>query len=234
MKGNKPALSNKAKKVKIAYSQKASFSQKDFVSFKPITGFPIIALGGSAGGLEAFEKFFANMPPQTGMAFILISHLAPDHISIMPELIQKSTAMNVQQIKDGLKVLPDHVYVVPPKKELDIFDGTLRLTETTGVHGPNLPIDYFFRSLAADQKENAACIILSGMGTDGSLGLQEVKNELGMVMVQDPETAKFDSMPRSAIATGLAEFVLPVEKMPEQLVKYFKRSVSQRQNRSAT
>jgi chemotaxis response regulator CheB len=158
------------------------------------------------------------------MAFVVVPHLDPTHISILPQLIQKCTKMQAIQAEDGLKVLPNTIYIVPPNKDLSIFHGTLQLVEPTGSRAVRLPINYFFRSLAQDQKEKAICIVLSGMGMDGSLGLRAIKEDLGMAMVQTPETAKYDSMPRSAIQTGLADYVLPPEKMGEHLVEYAKRA----------
>ena len=182
----------------------------------------IVGIGASAGGLEACERFFANMPAKTGMAFILVAHLDPTHASIMPELLQKSTKMKVLQVKDGMKVQPDSVYVIPPNRDLGILNGTLQLIDPLEAPGHRMPIDYFLRTLAEDQKERAICIILSGMGTDGSLGLRAIKGELGMVMTQEPTTAKYAGMPQSAMATGLVDYLLPPEKMADELVKYVK------------
>ncbi len=184
------------------------------------TKFPIVGIGASAGGLEAYESFFKAMPADNGMAFVLVSHLDPTHISLLPELISKQTKMKVLQVEDGQKLLPDHVYVIPPNKNLNILNGSLYLLQLPRSRGLNLPIDNFFRSLAQDQGSNAIAIILSGTGTDGTLGLKEIKGEMGMVMVQDETSAKYDGMPRSAIATGLADYILPVDKMPNQIMKY--------------
>jgi two-component system, chemotaxis family, CheB/CheR fusion protein len=186
------------------------------------TGFYIVGVGASAGGLEAFEAVFRNMPENPGMAFVLVPHLDPTHTSILPQLVQKCTTMKVIQVKDGLKALPNTVYIVPPNKDLAILHGTLLLIEPTGSRAVRLPIDYFFRSLAQDQREKAICIVLSGMGTDGALGLRAIKEEFGMAMVQTPETAKYESMPRSAVETGLVDYVLPPEKMGSHLVEYAK------------
>lgn len=194
-------------------------------AFRPRTTLPVVGIGASAGGLEAFESFFTAMPADAGLAFILVPHLDPTHISIMPELIQKRTAMQVLQIKDGMRVAPDTVYVVPPNRDLSILNGTLQLMELSRPRGVNLPIDSFLRSLARDQGPNAVCIILSGTGSDGTLGVKAIKSEAGMVMVQDEESAKYDGMPRSAIATGLADYVLPPGEMPGQLIKYLRHAV---------
>jgi two-component system, chemotaxis family, CheB/CheR fusion protein len=182
--------------------------------------FPIVGIGASAGGLEALEAFFKLMPSDAGLAFVLVVHLAPTHISILPELLQKRTKMRVCQIADGMQVERNCVYVIPPNKDLTILHGTLNLMDLSQPRGVNLPIDSFFRSLAQDQERNAVCIILSGTGTDGTLGVKAIKGKTGMVMVQDEESAKYEGMPRSAISTGLVDYVLPPGEMPGQLVKY--------------
>jgi two-component system CheB/CheR fusion protein len=181
--------------------------------------FPIVGIGASAGGLEAFEQFFTNMPPDNGMAFILIQHLDPSHKSILTDLIRRYTSMKVSQIEDGMKVEPDSVFVIPPNRYLAILHGKLHLMDSPA-SGIRAPIDFFFRSLAEDQKEKSICIILSGTGTEGTLGLRAIKGEGGMVMVQSSESAKYDGMPRSAISTGLVDYTLPADKMPEQLIDY--------------
>ncbi|MFT5693781.1 MAG: two-component system CheB/CheR fusion protein [Oceanicoccus sp.] len=189
-------------------------------------GFPIVSLGASAGGLEAFEVFFKAMSPDSGIAFVLIAHLDPTHVSLLPELMQKRSKMKVQQIEDNMRVEPNNVYVIPPNKNLEIINGHLQLMNLPKPRGANLPIDTFFRSLAKDQGTNAVCIILSGTGTDGTLGLKAIKGEVGMVMVQDEASAKYDGMPRSAIATGLADYILDPGKMPEQLIRYTRHARS--------
>jgi two-component system, chemotaxis family, CheB/CheR fusion protein len=185
----------------------------------------VVGLGASAGGLDALEKFFEHMSESSGMAFIVVSHLDPNHISIMPELIQKSTRMKVLQAEDGMIVESDHVYVAPANNDLAIFHGTIQLIEPLEAHGFRRPIDFFFRSLSTDLGEKAICIILSGMASDGSDGLKAVKSELGMVMVQEPSSAKFDGMPTSAIKTGLADYILPPEEMPQQLIAYASQKI---------
>lgn len=180
----------------------------------------IVGIGGSAGSLEAYEQFFKNMPSDTGMAFVLVPHLDPTQKGIMPEIIQRLTKMKVFRVEDGMKVQPNNIYVIPPNKDMSIFHGTLHLMEPAAPRGLRMPIDYFFRHLAEDQKERAICIILSGMGSDGTLGLKAIKENLGMAMVQDPESAKYDVMPRNAIETGLVDYVLPPDKMPEKLISY--------------
>ena len=197
----------------------------------PLERFPIIGMGASAGGLEAFESFFKAMPGDSGMAFVLISHLDPTHISLLPELIQKKTKMKVHLIEDGIEIQPDMIYVIPPNKDMSILNKALHLMDLPHPRGFNLPIDNFFKSLAQDQGANAIGIILSGTGSDGSLGLKQIKGELGMVMVQDEVSAKYSGMPRSAVATGLVDYVLPVDKMPEALIKYTRHAIVKPRNK---
>ena len=185
---------------------------------------PIVGIGASAGGLEAFAAFFESMPADAGIGFVLVAHLDPDHVSLLPELLQKHTKMPVLQAQDDVKVEADHVYVIPPNKELTIFNGSLQLLDLVRSRGANLPIDAFFRALAQDQGRNAVCIVLSGTGSDGTLGLKAVKEATGMVMVQDEASAAHEGMPRSARATGLADYVLPPAEMPEQLIKYIRHA----------
>ena len=177
-------------------------------------------MGGSAGGLEAFEQFFSHLPPDTGMAFILVPHPEPTHKGMMPELLGRHTMMKVVEVEDGMEVQPDHVYVIPPNSDLAILHGKLQVLEPVAPRGLRMPIDFFLRQLAADQKEKAISIILSGMGSDGTLGLKAIKENLGMTMVQDPGSAKYDGMPRSAINTGLVDFVAPAEELRARLIGY--------------
>ncbi|MBF0572753.1 MAG: PAS domain-containing protein [Desulfamplus sp.] len=181
-----------------------------------------VAIGASAGGLEALEKFFMNMPAQSTLGFIVIQHLSPDYKSLMVEILSKRTPMEVFRAEDGLTVNAGCIYLIPPKKNLTIFHGKLILSEQDHSRGLNLPIDIFFRSLAEDQAEKAVGIILSGTGSDGMRGVRAIKECGGMVMVQSEETAKFDGMPRAAISTGLSDFVLPPEEMPIQLLAFIK------------
>ena len=177
-------------------------------------------MGASAGGLEAIEKFFSNMPNDSGIAFIIIMHFDLSAKSVMAEILKGYTKMEVFQVEDGMKVEPNRVYIIPPNRDMAILHRTLHLYEPVVSKGIRHPIDFFFRSLADDQKENSICIILSGTGTEGTLGLKAIKGEGGMVMVQSLESAAYDGMPRSAIATGLVDYILPPEKIPRQLVSY--------------
>ncbi|MFA5824068.1 MAG: chemotaxis protein CheB [Thermodesulfovibrionales bacterium] len=190
---------------------------------RPVSGCPVIGIGASAGGLEALELFFTHMPPDAGIAFVIIQHLDPKHKSIMDELLKRRTTMRVLQAGDGVALEPNSVYLNQPDKDVGIFNGTFQLTDPVETHRVRLPINHFFRSLSEDQGGNAICIILSGSGSDGTLGLKEIKGSGGMVMVQNPEQAQYDSMPRSAIETGLVDYVLPAEKMPKELIGYIKQ-----------
>ena len=185
-------------------------------------GFPIVGIGASAGGLAAFEAFFSAMPADVdpGMAFVLVQHLDPNHKSILTDLIKRYTRMQVYEVKDGMKVQPNCTYIIPPGRDMAFLGGTLQLLEPAAPRGQRLPIDFFFRSLANDQHERAICIILSGTGSDGTQGLRMVKSEGGMTMAQLPESTTYDGMPRSAIATGLVDYVLPPAEMPSQLIAY--------------
>lgn len=183
----------------------------------------VVGIGASAGGLDAFESFFRNMPSDSGMAFVLVPHLSPEHKSMMPELLNRHTSMQVLQAEDGQAVLPDHVYIIPPNKDMSILGGALNLFEVVEQRGVRHPIDFFFRSLAQDQGERAICIVLSGTGTEGALGLKAVKGEGGLVLVQDPSEAKYDGMPASAIATGLVDYVLPAGEIPGRVMEYAAR-----------
>jgi two-component system CheB/CheR fusion protein len=187
---------------------------------KPATEFPIVGIGASAGGLEALEQFLKNVPKNCGMAFVVVQHLDPTHKGMLVELLQRMTPMPVVQAKDRLRVERDSVYVIPPNKDMSLLHGFLHLLTQTSPRGLNLPIDFFFRSLAEDQQERAIGVILSGMGSDGTLGLRAVKEKAGAVFVQSLASAKFDGMPRSAIDAGLADVVAPVEELPAKIIAY--------------
>jgi two-component system, chemotaxis family, CheB/CheR fusion protein len=187
--------------------------------------FPIVGIGASAGGLEALELFLRQVPKNSGLAFVIVQHLDPTHIGIMPELLQRTTTMEVFQVRDRMKVKPDCVYVIPPNKDLSILHGVLHLFEPTAARGLRLPIDFFFRSLAEDRKERSIGVILSGMGSDGTMGLRAIKEKAGVALVQDPASAKFDSMPRSAINAGLADLVGPAEELPGKILGYLRHAL---------
>ncbi len=184
--------------------------------------FPIVGIGASAGGLEALQEFFGHMPPDTGLGFVVVTHQHPGHVSLLPNLLSKATQMPVVEARDALKVEPNHVYVGPPGGLLAIAGGMLHRLAADSGRTPHLPIDYFFRSLATDQREHAICVVLSGTGTDGTLGMRAIKAESGMAMVQEPPSAKYAGMPASASATGLADYVLAAAAMAGQLIAYAK------------
>ncbi len=186
--------------------------------------FPIVGIGASAGGLEALELFLKHVPEGSGMAFVIVQHLDPNHKGIMVELLQRTTPMPVVQVKDRQKVTPDRVYVIPPNKDMSILHGVLHLLEPAAPRGLRLPIDFFLRSLADDCKPRSIGVILSGMGSDGTLGLRAIKENAGVVFVQAPASAKFDGMPRSAIDAGLADVVAPAEELPRRIIGYLKHT----------
>lgn len=190
------------------------------ITDKPAAGFPIVGIGASAGGLAAFEAFFSAIPKDTipGMAFVVVQHLAPDHKSILTDLIQSYTHMQVFEVVDGMMVQTNCVYIIPPGCDMALLGGRLQLLEPTAPRGHRLPIDFFFRSLAQDQHEWAICIVLSGTGSDGTEGLRDIKSEGGTVIVQTPDSAEFKNMPLSAISTGLVDYELTPAEMPAQLI----------------
>jgi two-component system CheB/CheR fusion protein len=214
------------------------YKKQDNLNHKPITvaseiaeghpvtalSFPIVGIGASAGGLEAFEIFFKACPADTGMAFVLVSHLSPDHHSLLTEILQRSTSMPVAQVVDQNRVKPNHVYIIPPAHDMGLLNGVLQLSKTDTSGGLYLPIDIFFRSLAEDQAERAIGIILSGTASDGTLGLRAILGAGGTCIVQTPSTAKYNGMPQSAINAGYATHILNVEDMPLMLLELSRQS----------
>jgi two-component system CheB/CheR fusion protein len=199
-------------------NKKPAKPTKDVASQGP--GFPIVGVGASAGGLEALEVFLANTPADCGMAFVIIQHLDPDHKGVLAELLQRGTKMKVFQVQDRMRIELNCVYVIPPNKDMSILHGVLHLLEPVAPRGLRLPIDFFFRALADDQQEKSIGVILSGMGSDGTLGLRAIKEKAGMVFVQEPGSAKFDSMPRSVIDAGLADVTVPAKDLPGKILAY--------------
>jgi two-component system CheB/CheR fusion protein len=181
---------------------------------------PIAGIGASAGGLEALEQFIGHVPEKCGVAFVVIQHLDPTHKGIMPELLQRVTTMEVFQARDRMQVRADCVYVIPPNKDMSVLHGALHLFEPTAPRGLRLPIDFFLRSLAEDCQERSIGVILSGMGSDGTMGLRAIKEKAGVTLVQEPASARFDSMPRSVIDAGLADLVAPAAELPEKMMAY--------------
>ena len=184
----------------------------------------VVGIGGSAGALDGYERFFLSMPFDSGMAFVVVPHLDPRHRGLMPEILQRCTSMPVRQVEDGVRVQPDHVYVIPPGHSLSIMNGTLLLEDLELAQGR--VIDSFFEALARDQGENAVGVVLSGMGSDGTRGIQAIKEQFGLALVQDPASAEYPSMPRSAAATQLANDVLPAEDLAPRLYSFVTRARS--------
>jgi two-component system CheB/CheR fusion protein len=186
--------------------------------------FPIVGVGASAGGLEALDLFLRNVPSNSGIAFVIVQHLEPTQKDFMVELLQRATPMKVVHVKDRTVLHPERVYVIPPNKEMSILHGVLHLLDRVATHGLHLPIDFFFRSLADDQQDRSVGVILSGMGSDGTLGLRAIKEKGGGTFVQDPASAKFDGMPKSAVSAGMADIVAPVEAIPGKIITYLQHA----------
>jgi two-component system CheB/CheR fusion protein len=179
---------------------------------------PIVGVGASAGGLEAFSEMLANLPSDAGMTLVLVQHLDPHHQSLLSELLGRTTPMSVEEIKDGVIPQPNHVYVIPANRTLLITDGALRL-EARPPGTTQMPIDIFFRSLAAWERSKAIGVILSGTASDGTLGLKAIKAEGGITFCQEPGSAKYDGMPRSAIASGSVDYILSPREIARELVR---------------
>lgn len=185
--------------------------------------FPIVGIGASAGGLVALEQFLSHVPLNSGMAYVIVQHLDPHRQGMLVELLQRHTPMPVVEIQDPVRVESNHVYVIPPGRDLSVLDGALHLLEPMEPRGLRLPIDYFFKSLAEDRQQNSIGVILSGMGSDGTLGLRAIRQAAGACFVQTPATAQFDSMPRSAIDAGVADVVAPADELPDKILAYVGR-----------
>ena len=204
---------------------------EDMDNIVPTRGYqmtPMIALGGSAGCIQALRAFFQAMPTDSGMVFVVILHLSPTHFSTMPELLGRATTMHVAQAEDGVKVEPNRVYVIPPGKHLATVDGHLRLTELEPERGKRVAVDMFFRSLADTHGPHATAIVLSGADGDGAIGLKRIKERGGLTIVQDPNEAEHPSMPRTSIDTGMVDWVLEVGQMPHRLVEYHRQEAALR------
>src|SRR5512133_3635143 len=183
-------------------------------------GLTIVGIGASAGGLAALQNFFTALPADTGMAFVVVTHLHPEHESHMAELLQKNTSMPTLQVTERTRVEANHVYVIPPNRNIQMTDTHLDVEEFDEPHGRRTPIDLFLRSMAASGHPDPVAIILSGGGTDGSVGVKAIKEVGGLIMVQPPDDAEYDSMPRAALTTGLVDVVLPAAQLAEKLVDY--------------
>jgi two-component system CheB/CheR fusion protein len=214
-------------------SKKAVNNQKKVNVKKAVTtarqnkarSFPIVGIGGSAGAFTAFEKFFKHMPTDSGMAFIIVMHLDPNHKGHITDVLQTYTSIPVVQAGDGMKVEADTIYIIPPNADMGMHNRKLLLLAPAQAHGHRQPIDYFLQSLAEDQWNKAVGIIFSGMGSDGETGIRMIKEKLGMAMVQDPETAQYNSMPLASIGTNLVDYVLAPEEMPIKLIQYINHPI---------
>ena len=183
--------------------------------------FPIAGIGASAGGLDAFERFFRHLPLSMGVAYVVMQHIDPTHDSLLADLLQRFTEIPVSQVTDGIIIKPNHIYVAPPGQNLALLNGKLHLMQSRLTKEQRrLPIDFFFRSLADDQQDGSIGVILSGNGTDGTLGLKAIKGAGGLAMVQTPESATYAGMPLSAVNTDIIDFILPPEAMGEHLERY--------------
>ena len=199
-------------------SRKRPTINEDIDRLKRPGGFMLVGIGASAGGFRPVMEMFRRLPADSGMAYVVILHLSPTHKSALDEVLQKQTTMPVTQIEDAVKVEQNHVYVIPPNKNLLLEDGIIRLAEPDHTPGARVPIDFFFRSLAEIYRNNAIAVLLSGAGADGMLGMRRIKEQGGLTIVQDPREAEQQSMPSSAIHAGVVDFVLPVAEIPDKLV----------------
>jgi len=187
-----------------------------------VASVPVVGLGASAGGLEALQTFFENVPEESGLAFVVVMHLSPEHESHLPEVLARSAPVPVTQVTEDTALEVDHVYVIPPNRNLKTIDSHLRLTPLEENRRDRAPIDHFFQALAASHDGNAVAVLLSGGGSDGSVGLGFVKEAGGLTVVQDPGEAAFPTMPRSAVNAGHVDLVLPVRTIPAEVVRYLR------------
>ncbi|MDB5888765.1 MAG: signal transduction histidine kinase with CheB and CheR, partial [Rhodocyclales bacterium] len=186
--------------------------------------FPVVGIGASAGGLQALSELLRHMPADSGMAFVVIMHLSPEHESKLDEILQKLTAMPVQQVLEPVHIEPNHIYVISPNRHLSMEDGMLMLAPLNRPRERHIAIDLFFRTLAETRQERAICIVLSGTGSDGAVGLMRIKEHGGVAIAQSLDEAQYDGMPRSAIATGGIDFTLPVVEMPSKLLSLWQNA----------
>ena len=225
--------STRPRKAKTVRARSGRRSPAAHGQLRGATDFPVIGIGASAGGLDACRKLMDALPANNGMAFVLVQHLDPTHESMMVDLLAGHTSMTVLQATDGMPLERNHLYVIPPGTYLSVGSGTLRLSQPQARHGARLPFDFLLHSLAEMCGPRAMCVILSGTGADGSLGLKAVKEKHGLVIVQEPDEAGYDGMPRNAIMTGAVDLVLPIAEIPAALVKYGQRlTLSGKQNNS--
>jgi len=213
--GKEPAGASRPRAKAVQKPAQEHAEDREGLPALPLT---IVGLGASAGGLEALEHFFHEVPPQAHIAFVVVTHQHPGHTGLLRGLIKKHTTMRVLDVVDGMPVEPNTIYLSPAGKNLSILHGTLYVMDVGPSESIRLPIDFFFRSLAQDQKHRAIGVILSGAGTDGTLGLRAIKGEAGIAVVQDPNEAEYPGMPQSAISSKVADLVLPVAEIPERLL----------------
>lgn len=181
---------------------------------------PVVGLGGSAGGIDALRGFFEHMPGNSGLAFVVVMHLSPEHESVLAEILQKSTSMPVVQVMQSVRVEPDKVYVIPPRKTLRTFDGFLQLGDLPPTRVRHVAVDVFFRTLADTHGPHATAIVLSGADGDGAIGIKRIKERGGLTIAQDPQEAQVSSMPQAALATGMVDWTLPVADMAARVLQY--------------
>ncbi|HET6852769.1 MAG TPA: chemotaxis protein CheB, partial [Pyrinomonadaceae bacterium] len=185
-----------------------------------VENFLVVGIGASAGGVQALREFFANVPAHTQMAYVVILHLSPDHDSQLAEVLQSASVLPVTKVERSTRVEPDHVYVIPPNKGLEIKDGQIDVTDVTSNEVRRAPVDIFFRTLAQSHGQRAVSVVLSGTGANGSMGMKRVKEMGGLCIVQDPREAEYDDMPRHSLATGLVDYALPIADIPAQIIAY--------------
>src|SRR6185436_10951638 len=190
------------------------------LSKKPDHNFLVVGLGASAGGIQALKQFFSKVPADSDIAYVVILHMSPEHESKLAEILQATTSIPVTQVCEQVKVVPNHVYVIPPNQNLAMTDGHLTLTTMIGVEERRSPVDLFFRTLAETNDARSVAVILSGTGANGSMGLKKIKECGGVAFVQDLEEAQYSDMPRNAVATGLVDYILPVEEIPAKILSY--------------
>jgi two-component system CheB/CheR fusion protein len=194
-------------------------NSSDGIGARTSSGVRAVGLGASAGGLIVLEQFLTHVPPQSGLAYIVVQHLDPTHKAMLVELLQRSSAMQVIEATDAMRLEPDTVYVIPPNMELTLKAGLLHLAVPSQPRGMRLPIDLLFSSLARDQSDQSIGVVLSGMGSDGTLGLQAIKSQGGLTLAQLPESAQFDSMPRSAIAADCVDVIGLAAELPGRIMR---------------
>src|SRR6185503_9225646 len=198
---------------------------KDLFGAEPVTpdrdeNFLVVGIGASAGGVRALRSFFANVPAHTRMAYVVILHLSPDHDSQLAEVLQSVSVLPVTKVEQPVRIEPDHVYVIPPNKSLEVEDGHINVLDVTSNQVRRAPIDIFFRTLAQSHGPRAVSVVLSGTGANGSMGMKHVKEMGGLCIVQDPLEAEYDDMPRHSLATGLVDYILRAAQIPAQIIAY--------------